>query len=86
MDDLETRKFQHLAAARDLAPDCQGSGAELNAECRTGLGGPNDDDGSLNLPAGRHFAFGKRVVLCRGVALPGRGHDRRIQICPPLAA
>jgi hypothetical protein len=71
MDDLEIRHLNTLAATRYLTPGRQGSGTELNAERGTGLGGWDDDDGSLNLEH-RNLLNEQTMVRPSG-RIPGKG-------------
>jgi outer membrane scaffolding protein for murein synthesis (MipA/OmpV family) len=49
MDDLEMGHLDTLAAACNLEPSRLRGRAQLSAKRCAGLGGRNDDDGSLNL-------------------------------------
>ena len=49
VDDLEVRHLDPLTTTADLSPSRQGSRTELDAECGSGFGRRNNDDGRLNL-------------------------------------
>jgi hypothetical protein len=56
-DELEMRDLQSLCRQGDLAIGGKASRLEMDADCELGVGGGNDENGSLNLKHGDLFSM-----------------------------
>jgi hypothetical protein len=70
-DELEMRDLQALRRQGDLAISGEASRLEMDADCELGVGGGDDENGSLNLKHGNLFSTNAFGSPARGGARAG---------------